>query len=66
MKIITIMKNIEFFTRISKIIIIIEFHKRIMKITKKLIIPFDNDENYENHKISLENYENHENHIIPV
>ena len=59
------MKNAEFHMRIIKIMKIIEFDSRI---TKKwnLRTSCENQENLKTHRISVEKQEIHENHIIPT
>ena len=43
---------------------IIEFHVRIMKITKNHKVPHEKNENHEKHIIQSENHENRENYRI--
>ena len=50
-----IKKIIEFDKRIWKVMKILEFHTGIMKFTKSLRIPLENQENYENHRIQCKN-----------
>ena len=49
-----------------KLMKIIEFQLRIMKIIKNNRILIENYENNENHRIPNENHENHETHRNPI
>ena len=59
------MKIIELNLKIMKIMIIQEFHARILQNHKNLRILWENHESIENLRIPYENHEIHENPRIP-